>query len=160
MSLSQYQTDSHPLFEVFIDETDITLWKIIFSGEKETPYSGRCWILYMEFPETYPQSPMIVRFITPIYHCNINNDGKICHDILNDQWNPNVTVMEVMNKIVELIARPNPLNSLDSVKGTLYQDNRTLYFSHATSHSSSHGKLKNDIMKDYNLNIEKKKWLV
>ena len=43
-------------------------------GETGTPYSDGRWLLFIEFPQIYPQQPPEIRFITKIYHCNINDD--------------------------------------------------------------------------------------
>lgn len=41
-------------------------------GPEQTPYLGGAYILYMKFPNEYPNKPPELRFLTPIYHCNIN----------------------------------------------------------------------------------------
>jgi len=58
---------------------DISFWKILLFGPEETPYFRGIYTLYVQFPENYPNSPPNVRFLTPIYHCNINSSGRICH---------------------------------------------------------------------------------
>jgi len=137
---------------VFINESDVTMWKVIYSGENNTPFSGYHWLLYITFPEEYPQCSINIRFLTPIYHCNVNNDGKICLDILNTQWTSETRVREIFTKIAELIKNPNPLNAIDSVKGTLYQDNRQAYTQELQSHiKKSTQNNRNFIVKTYKL---------
>jgi len=150
-------TNPHPLFEIFICEKDISFWKLIYTGENNTYYSDYHWLLYIIFPDEYPQVPLNMRFVTHIYHCNVNNDGKICHDILNTQWTSQTTVRQVLFTISELIKNPNPLNALDSVKGSLYQENRPAYYKALQEHT---GNLKENnqkfIIDNYLLYSEKK----
>lgn len=74
----------HPLtcWRVFMVEDNLRFWKILFTPGNGTVYFGGCWLLYIEFTQHYPHQPPILRFQTPIYHCNVNSDGKICHEIL------------------------------------------------------------------------------
>jgi len=59
---------------------------------------------------------------------NINTDGKICHEILGNAWNSHVTMREVLENIATLLIYPNPLNALDSVKGSMFMDNKEEYY--------------------------------
>jgi hypothetical protein len=69
--------------EVFVGQDNVLFWKVIVTGPTGTLYSGYNWLLSVEFhPSAYPFRPPAVRFVTPIYHCNISDDGKICHEIL------------------------------------------------------------------------------
>ncbi|KAF2951614.1 hypothetical protein DAI22_01g275800 [Oryza sativa Japonica Group] len=51
---------------------------------------------------------MQVRFLTKIYHPNIDKLGRICLDILKDKWSPALQIRTVLLSIQALLSAPNP----------------------------------------------------
>ncbi|KAH8966637.1 hypothetical protein BDL97_03G036100, partial [Sphagnum fallax] len=53
-----------------------------------------------------------VRFLTKIYHPNIDKLGRICLDILKDKWSPALHIRTVLLSIQALLSAPNPYDPL------------------------------------------------
>ena len=87
---------------------DIFAWSATILGPKESVYEGGVFQLKIDFPERYPFKPPKVKFVTRIYHPNINMGGGICLDILKDQWSPALTISKVLLSICSLLDDPNP----------------------------------------------------
>ncbi|KAJ1673650.1 ubiquitin-conjugating enzyme E2 N [Spiromyces aspiralis] len=68
--------------------------------------------LELFLPEEYPMSPPKVRFLTKIYHPNIDKLGRICLDILKDKWSPALQIRTVLLSIQALLSAPNPEDPL------------------------------------------------
>ena len=64
----------------------------------------------------YPFEPPRVRFTTPVYHPNIDSEGRICLDTLNmppkGAWRPSLNVATVLATVALLLAEPNPDDGL------------------------------------------------
>jgi len=55
-----------------------------------------------------------VRFVTKIYHPNIDKLGRICLDILKEKWSPALQIRTVLLSIQALLSAPNPDDPLDN----------------------------------------------
>ena len=139
--LSYYQAHPHPAFEVFPGEEHIDFWRIIMEGPEGTPYEGGIFELFIEFINEYPAKPPNIRFITPIYHCNINSSGRICHTILDRFYAPGVRVGDIFNHVYGLLSSPEEQDPLDSVKANLLRFNKEKYFREAKYFTDYHAKV-------------------
>ena len=117
--LAYLQTDPHPSFEVFPCSDAVDLWHLMLEETAQTPYEGGVFRLYIEFTKEYPNKPPNIRFITPIYHCNINSAGRICHMILDRFYSPEKKIRELLDHIYGLLLEATPDDPLDSYKATL-----------------------------------------
>mmetsp|Transcript_17057 Transcript_17057/g.34345 ORF Transcript_17057/g.34345 Transcript_17057/m.34345 type:complete len:99 (+) Transcript_17057:192-488(+) len=59
-------------------------------------------------------APPKVRFLTKIYHPNVDKLGRICLDILKDKWSPALQIRTVLLSIQALLSAPNPDDPLDN----------------------------------------------
>ena len=71
---------------------DLFHWKASIIGPPDTPYAKGLFKLTIEFPAKFPFKPPTVKFTTKMYHCNVNDKGGICLDILKEEFSPALTI--------------------------------------------------------------------
>ena len=99
-------------------------WQASIIGPENSPYKTGIFYLKINFPYDYPFKPPKIRFITKIYHCNINSSGGICLDILKEQWSPALTIGKLLLSICSLMDDPNPDDPLVPEIAHLYRTNK------------------------------------
>ena len=57
-------------------------------GPPDSPYEGGVFYIRIAIPANFPFEPPVCRFLTKIYHPNINSSGKICLEVLGPSWDP------------------------------------------------------------------------
>lgn len=87
-------------------------WTATIDGPADTPYENLVFKLSFAFPNNYPYAPPTVLFKTPIYHPNVDFSGRICLDILKDQWSAVYNVQNVLLSLQSLLGEPNKYASL------------------------------------------------
>lgn len=88
------------------DDANLFHWNASIIGPADSPYQGGIFSLSIDFPSNYPYSPPRVRFITKLFHPNVNLHGNICLDILSTKWSPVLTVSKVLISICSLLTDP------------------------------------------------------
>lgn len=57
--------------------------------------------------------PPRIRFLTRIYHPNIDRLGRICLDVLKNNWSPALQIRTILLSIQALLGAPNPEDPLN-----------------------------------------------
>ncbi|XP_070849418.1 uncharacterized protein [Chaetodon trifascialis] len=125
--LRSLHCNPHPYFSIFPSESDFTFWKILMEGPPDTPYEKGIFELFCQFGPDYPVKPPLLRFVTPVYHCNINNVGRICHNIFDRNYNAQITMRDILNAIYGLLIIPEPEDPLDSILAEEFLTSREEY---------------------------------
>jgi len=110
------------------EENNIFKWNGLIFGPDDTPWEGGTFRLTIEFTEDYPNKPPIVQFISRLFHPNIYADGKICLDILQNNWSPIYDVAAILTSIQSLLSDPNPSSPANTEAARLYQENKREYY--------------------------------
>ncbi|XP_033215477.1 ubiquitin-conjugating enzyme E2 T-like [Belonocnema kinseyi] len=92
------------------DRLDVLMATII--GPHGSPYEGGVFQLVVVIPDKYPFEPPRIRFSTPVYHPNIDQNGLICMDLLKmppiGGWKPTITLENLLVAVQLLLGNPNP----------------------------------------------------
>lgn len=117
-------TDAPPGITAVPDANNSRYFHILMRGPEGTPYEGGVYKLELFLPEQYPMEPPKVRFLTKTYHPNIDKLGRICLDILKDNWSPALQIRTVLLSIQALLAAPEPNDPLDASVADHYKTDR------------------------------------
>lgn len=106
---------------------NINHWHATIIGPEGTPYAGGTFTLDIKFTNEYPFKAPQIKFITKVFHPNIDKSGSICLDILKNQWSPALTMDKVLLSICSLLTDPNPDDPLDSGAANMYKNDRASF---------------------------------
>ncbi|XP_032898374.1 ubiquitin-conjugating enzyme E2 T isoform X1 [Amblyraja radiata] len=124
------------------DQTDELRAQIM--GGANSPYEGGIFNLEIIVPERYPFEPPKIRFLTPIYHPNIDTAGRICLDILKlppkGAWRPSLNISTVLTSIHLLMSEPNPDDPLMADISSEFKYNRQSFLENAKQWTLKHAK--------------------
>lgn len=83
-------------------------------------------------------APPKVRFLTRIYHPNIDRLGRICLDILKDKWSPALQIRTVLLSIQALLSAPNPDDPLNNDAAELWKSQEVVAMQTARDWTKQH----------------------
>lgn len=95
-------------------QDNLRYFAVAIEGPEDSPYERGVFQLELFLPADYPMAPPKVRFLTKIYHPNVDKLGRICLDILKDKWSPALQIRTVLLSIQALLSAPNPDDPLDN----------------------------------------------
>ncbi|CAF0997074.1 unnamed protein product [Rotaria magnacalcarata] len=102
-------------------------WHASIWGPSSSPYEGGIFYLYLHIPQSYPMIPPIVRFITKIFHPNINIHGDIGLDSFGSNWSLALTISKVLISVQSLLSDPYAHICMNRQAADLYMNDREQY---------------------------------
>ncbi|XP_062834804.1 ubiquitin-conjugating enzyme E2 T isoform X3 [Anolis carolinensis] len=104
-------------------------------GSANTPYEKGLFDVEVIVPERYPFEPPKMRFLTPIYHPNIDSAGRICLDVLKlppkGAWRPSLNISTLLTSVQLLMNEPNPDDPLMADISSEYKYNKQEFLRNA-----------------------------
>mmetsp|Transcript_26803 Transcript_26803/g.34727 ORF Transcript_26803/g.34727 Transcript_26803/m.34727 type:complete len:152 (+) Transcript_26803:140-595(+) len=106
-------------------EDNLRYFSVIIAGPSQSPYENGIFKMELFLPADYPMAPPKVRFLTKIYHPNIDKLGRICLDILKEKWSPALQIRTVLLSIQALLSAPNPDDPLANDVAEMWKSNES-----------------------------------
>ncbi|KAG0260589.1 Ubiquitin-conjugating enzyme E2 T [Mortierella polycephala] len=119
------------------------------TGPEDTPYVEGTFAIDIQIPDRYPFEPPRCQFLTRIYHPNIDEQGRICLDILKSQpkgtWGPAISITTMLISLRLLLANPNPDDPLLVDVADEFKTHRDLFLQKAREYTTrfATGKVEN-----------------
>ena len=100
-------------------ENDYTKWVMIVRAPEDSDYYGGQYLIEVEFMKDYPLNTPKIIFKTPIYHCNVKENGE-----LEANWlEKGITIDCIMSRLLTLFYLQNPDVNENSERSKLYKNN-------------------------------------
>lgn len=118
-----------------INDQELTHWTAILKGLPDTAYQSKplpfpaplllssdqnsftldgLWKLNIMIPDTYPNKPPTITFVTPICHPNVHfKTGEICLDLLKGSWSPVYSIRQTLEAVQQLLTSAEPDSPLN-----------------------------------------------
>jgi ubiquitin-conjugating enzyme E2 D/E len=127
----------------FIDVSPVSFGEnpivlVTVEGLPHSPYRGGIFHLSATYPLEYPFKPLRLRFLTTIYHPNIDDRGEICMDIVAENWATNLTITSVIQGLFSLLSDPGLEDPLVPEVAALFVKDRPLYEKNAEMYTKMH----------------------
>lgn len=115
----------HPVegIQLKVDSHNTRYLHVLLDGPIDTPYADGKFQLEMFLTDEYPMAAPKLRFLTRVYHPNIDYVGRICLDILKDKWSPALQIRTVLLSVQALLSAPNPDDPLNNEAAELWNKN-------------------------------------
>jgi len=97
------QEEPVPGIRCMVKPNNPRYFDVVLAGPVGGPFEGGNFRLEMFLPEGYPMTPPKIRFLTRVYHPNIDQLGRICLDVLKDKWSPALQMRCVVVVVVVLL---------------------------------------------------------
>mmetsp|Transcript_17567 Transcript_17567/g.47885 ORF Transcript_17567/g.47885 Transcript_17567/m.47885 type:complete len:213 (+) Transcript_17567:72-710(+) len=104
----------------FPNANDLTAFNVSISPDSGY-WQGATYLFSFVIPPHYPHSPPKVECHTKIYHPNIDLQGKVCLNILREDWKPVLDINAVIYGLIYLFYEPNPDDPLNHEAAELFR---------------------------------------
>jgi ubiquitin-conjugating enzyme E2 M len=104
----------------FPNPNDLTMFHVAITPDTGF-WKGAKYDFTFQIPAHYPHNPPKVTCGTQIYHPNINLEGKVCLNILREDWKPVLDINAVIYGLIYLFYEPNPDDPLNHEAADLFR---------------------------------------
>ena len=112
-------------FQIFSIRDD-TLFGVL-EGPILTPYQNGFFLFKIVYSLGYPFKPPKFIFITQIFHPNIDEEGNVSADILENEWSSVLRTRTTILSVQSLLSEPNSEIFVNQEAAFLYELSKDIY---------------------------------
>nr|AGM32379.1 ubiquitin conjugating enzyme [Coptotermes formosanus] len=122
------------------DSSNAFKWRVIIIGQKGTLIEGGQFPAEIRFPSNFPFAPPTMKFLCPMFHPNIRDDGDVCISILHpagddqygyekseERWRPGLSMHSVFMSVQWMLDQPNPESPHNVEAAKVFRNNKDEY---------------------------------
>ena len=113
-------------FDPDVENPDVFHWQITLIPPKGSYYEDGLFKIEAKFREDYPNTAPIMKFLTRIYHSNVDRNGHIISHI-HHNWSKKFTMEDVLNYLVLLMYEQNPNDAINIDAASLYSKDKNKF---------------------------------
>ncbi|RKO96138.1 ubiquitin-conjugating enzyme, partial [Caulochytrium protostelioides] len=110
----------------FPDPNDVFHFRLTITPD-EGFYRGGRFHFTFTVPTSYPHEPPRVLCTQTIYHPNIDLEGKVCLNILREDWKPVLNINSILVGLQYLFLEPNADDPLNKEAAAILQSSRATF---------------------------------
>ncbi|ODQ64573.1 ubiquitin conjugating enzyme E2-C, Ubc11 [Nadsonia fulvescens var. elongata DSM 6958] len=111
-------------------DSNLLNWSGTITGPKDTVYENLTFKISLSFPNDYPYSAPTIKFVSPMWHPNVDMSGNICLDILKERWSAVYNVQTILLSLQSLLGEPNNKSPLNAQAAQLWDEDMESYKVH------------------------------
>ncbi|XP_038059441.1 ubiquitin-conjugating enzyme E2 G1-like [Patiria miniata] len=117
------------------EDDDLFKWEVIIYGPPDTYFEGGFFKAELLFPQNYPNSPPKMRFVSEMWHPNIDKNGDVCISILHEpgddkwgyeeaseRWRPVHSIESILISVISMLSSPNDESPANVDAGKEWRD--------------------------------------
>lgn len=105
----------------FPDKDELRDFEVTITPD-EGFWAGASYSFKFHVPTEYPHAPPKVLCTTKIFHPNIDLEGKVCLNILRDEWKPVLAFSSIIYGLLHLFLDPNPNDPLNKEAAAILRE--------------------------------------
>lgn len=95
--------DNSMITNVEIRDENLLSWQATLLGQQGTRFAGQEFPVEISFTLLYPFQPPKLRFLVPVDHISVSDNGSVCMDILDNAWSPAFTAELILIAALSVI---------------------------------------------------------
>jgi ubiquitin-protein ligase len=122
------------------DPSDLSVWVVCFHGLAQTCLAGGTFYAEMRFPTEFPHKSPVVRFLTPMFHPNIDEYGhvSVSYNYRHGSHGGFNGVCSFLVGLLLFLDDPCPFEALNLEAAALRMHDRHAYLDRVASHTAKH----------------------